>query len=152
MKATALIVVTLVAVSSLAVGCKSTDDEPVTGNDDLTSSTSPNAKIIACTGPAVDAKLTLDRTDKRGSLTITRKPSADRHDPPNVTVTMDKVAGSQVPGWVYFETPDDGVTTEVYLNMHEDDFARGSGSVAATLQWAENGEQFDVGATCAFTR
>jgi hypothetical protein len=110
-----------------------------------------NTKVIACTGPAVDAKLTLDQAqNQRGTLTITRKPSADRHDPPSATVSMIKVAGSQVPGYVYFEGSKG--EQDYYVNMNEADFKRGTGSVTLHLNWAEGGQEFGVGTTCAFAR
>jgi hypothetical protein len=111
-----------------------------------------NVKVIACTGPAVNAKITLDQAqNKRGTLTITRKPGAGgRSDPPNATVSIIKVAGSEVPGYVYFEGSKG--EQDYYVNMHQDDYERGSGPIVVNLQWAENGEQFGVGTTCAFTR
>jgi hypothetical protein len=111
-----------------------------------------NAKVINCTGPAVNAKITLDQAQgKRGTLTITRKAAAGgRSDPPNATVSIIKVAGSEVPGYVYFEGSKG--EQDYYVNMNQDDFERGTGPIKLHLQWAEGGEQFDVGATCAFTR
>ncbi len=111
-----------------------------------------NVKTINCTGPAVDAKITLDQAQgQRGTLTITRKAGAgDRNDPPNATVSIIKVAGSEVPGYVYFEGSKG--EQDYYVNMNKDEFERGSGSVTVHLQWAEGGEQFDVGTTCAFAR
>lgn len=110
-----------------------------------------NAKTIACTGPAVNATITLDKAQNaRGTLTITRKPGAsDRSVPPNATVSIIKVAGSEVPGYVYFEGSKG--EQDYYVNMHQDDYERGSGPIVVNLQWAENGEQFGVGTTCAFT-
>ena len=112
-----------------------------------------NAKVIACTGPSVNAKITLDQAQgKRGTLTLTRKAAAgDRSDPPNATVSiLLQVAGSQVPGYVYFEGSKG--EQDYYVNMSQDDFERGTGPIKLHLQWAEGGEQFDVGTTCAFTR
>jgi hypothetical protein len=111
-----------------------------------------NAKVIACTGPAVDATLTLDQAqNQRGTLTIKRKAAAGgRSDPPDATVSMIKVAGSEVPGYVYFEGSKG--EQDYYVNMNQGDFERGSGHVALNLQWAQGGEQFGVGTTCAFTR
>jgi hypothetical protein len=110
-----------------------------------------NAKVIACTGPAVDATLTLDQAqNQRGTLTITRKAGADRHDPPSATVSMIEVAGSEVPGYVYFEGSKG--EQDYYVNMNQGDFERGSGHVALNLQWAEGGQQFGVATSCAFTR
>ena len=111
-----------------------------------------NAKVISCTGPAVNAKIALDQAQgKRGTLTITRKASAGgRSDPPNATVSIIKVAGSEVPGYVYFEGSKGA--QDYYVNMNQDDFERGTGPIKLHLQWAEGGEQFDVGTTCTFTR
>ena len=110
-----------------------------------------NTKTIACTGPAADAKLTLDSAqNRRGTLTITRKSTADRHDPPTVTVPVTKTAGSEVPGYTYFEGSKGG--QDFYVNMSTSDFERGSGSVTLHLMWAEGGQEWSVGETCAFSR
>jgi hypothetical protein len=108
-----------------------------------------NAKVIACTGPAVNVKQTLDQAqNQRGTLTITRKASADRHDPPAATVPMIKVAGSEVPGYVYFEGSKG--EQDYYVNMSKTDFERGTGSVTMHMNWAEGGQERGVGTTCAF--
>ena len=108
-----------------------------------------NRKVIACTGNAVDSKLTLDQAqNRRGTLEITRKPSADRHDPPTVTVAMTKNEDPEVPGYVYFEGHHG--EQDFYANMKQNDFERGSGSLQVNLRWAEGGEEWSIGATCAF--
>jgi hypothetical protein len=108
-----------------------------------------NRKVIACTGNAVDTKLTLDQAQgRRGTLVLVRKASADRHDPPSVTVTMTMNQSPEVPEYVYFEgTHGD---QDYYVNMKKDDFERGHGPVEANLRWAEGGQEFDIGGSCAF--
>jgi hypothetical protein len=108
-----------------------------------------NVKVIACTGNTVDAKITLDQAqNRRGTLQITRKASADRHDPPSVTTALTKNEGSGVPNYVYFEGSNG--EQDYYVNMIRADFERGSGPVTLHLQWAEGGQQWGVGLTCAF--
>lgn len=108
-----------------------------------------NGKTIACTGPGVDAKITLDKAqNRRGTLTIERKPSADRHDPPDVTVNITQTEGGGVPDYVYFEGSSG--EQDYYVNMKKKDFERGSGSVELHLKWAEGGQEFDTGATCKY--
>ena len=110
-----------------------------------------STKTIACTGNSVDAKLTLDSAqNRRGTLSITRKSAADRHDPPTVTVPVTKTAGSEVPGYTYFEGSKGG--QDFYVNMITSDFERGSGAVTLHLTWAEGGQEWSVGVTCAFAR
>ncbi len=108
-----------------------------------------NTKVIKCTGPSVDAKLTLDAAqNQRGTLSITRKSTADRHDPPTVTVPVTKTAGSEVPGYTYFEGSKG--EQDFYVNLITRDFERGSGPVTLHLMWAEGGEEWSVGVTCSF--
>lgn len=110
-----------------------------------------NRKVIACTGNTANAKLTLDQAqNRRGTLEITRKAAADRHDPPSVSVTITENVGSQVPHYVYFEGQHG--EQDYYVNMNEDDFKRGSGNVTLNLQWAQGGQQWSVGVSCAFAR
>lgn len=110
-----------------------------------------SSKVIACTGASVNAKLTLDQAqNRRGTLTITRKALATHHDPPSASVPMTRTEGGGVPGYVYFE----GMKGEqdYYVNMNEADFERGSGTVALSLNWAQNGEEIGVSLRCAFAR
>jgi hypothetical protein len=108
-----------------------------------------NRKVIACTGNAVDAKLTLDQAQgRRGTLVLVRKASAGHGDPPSVTVTMTMNESPEVPEYVYFEGTHGG--QDYYVNMKKDDFERGHGSVEANLRWAEGGQEFDIGGRCAF--
>lgn len=108
-----------------------------------------NSKVIACTGNAVDTKLTLDRAqNRRGTLEITRKPSAGRDDPPTVTVAMTQDGDPEVPGYVYFEGHRG--EQDYYANMKQNDLERGSGSLQVNLRWAQGGEEWSIGATCAF--
>jgi hypothetical protein len=105
--------------------------------------------VIACTGNAVDLKLTLDQAqNRRGTLVIVRKPSADSHDPPNITVAMTKNEAAEVPEYVYFEGSHGG--QDFYVNMIKTDDQRGHGSVELNMRWAEGGQEWSVGATCAF--
>ena len=39
---------------------------------------------------------------------------------------------------------------EFYVNMLMADFERGRGSVPLNLHWAQNGQEFDTGVSCAF--
>jgi hypothetical protein len=108
-----------------------------------------NNKVIACTGNAVDLRLTLDQAqNRRGTLVIVRKPSADRHDPPSITVAMTKNEEVEVPEYVYFEGSHGD--QDFYVNMIKSDFERGNGSVELNMHWAEGGQEWSVGATCAF--
>ena len=108
-----------------------------------------STKVIACTGNAIDAKLTLDQAqNRRGTLAIVRKASADRHDPPSVTVAMTKNENAEVPEYVYFEGSHGG--QDFYVNMIKTDFERAHGSVELNMHWAEGGQEWSVGATCAF--
>lgn len=108
-----------------------------------------NAKKIKCTGPQVDALITLDEAqNRRGTLELTRKAGADRHDPPSVEVAITQVRGSEVPGYLYYEGSSG--EQDYYVDMIETDFDRGRGNVMAHLHWAEGGQEFDIGGTCAF--
>ena len=110
-----------------------------------------NSKVIACTGNTVNATLTLDQAqNRRGTLAITRKSAAGRDDPPSATLPVTQTEGGGVPGYVYFEGSKG--EQDYYFNMHEDDLQRGSGSVAANLTWAQGGEEWSVGVSCAFAR
>jgi hypothetical protein len=108
-----------------------------------------STKVIACTGPTVDAKLTLDRAqNRRGSLVITRRADADPHDPPSVTVNVTKNEDGAVPEYVYFEGSSG--EQDYYVNMKKPDFERGSGNVELNLRWAEGGQEWSVGVSCRF--
>ncbi len=108
-----------------------------------------DAKSISCTGPTVNAVITIDQAQgRRGSLKLTRKASADRHDPPSVTVPVTQTEGGGVPEYIYFEGSKG--EQDYYVNMIKKDFERGSGEVKLFLRWAEGGQEFSIGATCAF--
>ena len=108
-----------------------------------------NVKIIACTGPTVDAKITLDRAqNRRGTLVITRKGEGERHDPPSATVNVTKNERGAVPEYVYFEGSSG--EQDYYVNMKKNDFERGTGPVELHLRWAEGGQEWDVGVTCRY--
>ncbi|MBS2019230.1 MAG: hypothetical protein JST00_40580 [Deltaproteobacteria bacterium] len=106
-------------------------------------------KTIACRGATVDALITLDEAqNRRGTLKLSRKSGADRHDPPSASVAITQTRGSEVPGYLYFEGSSG--EQDYYVNMIKADFERGSGAVTAHLTWAEGGQQFGIGGTCAF--
>ncbi len=108
-----------------------------------------NSKSIRCTGPRIDAVVTIDQAQgRRGTLTLTRKPGADRRDPPSVTVPITQTARGGVAEYIYFEGTKG--EQEYYVNMIKKDFERGSGDVKLFLRWAEDGQEFGIGATCAF--
>lgn len=108
-----------------------------------------NQKVIVCTGNAVDTRLTLDQAqNRRGTLQLTRKPSAGHGDPPSsVTVTVTQTEPED-PAYVYFEGTHG--EQDYYANIKQDDFERGHGSVEMNLRWAQGGEEWSIGATCAF--
>lgn len=113
--------------------------------------TPANRKVIACTGNAVDAKLTIDQAqNRRGTLQITRKPAADRHDPPSVTVTVTENTDEGLPERVFFRGQSG--QQEYFVNMMRTDFERGSGNVPLNMNWAQDGQEFGVGVSCAFVR
>lgn len=108
-----------------------------------------NSKVIECKGAQVDALITLDQAqNRRGTLKLTRKAGADRHDPPSASVAITQVRGSEVPSYIYFEGSSG--EQDYYVNIIKADFERGRGSVTAHLQWAEGGQQWSIGGTCAF--
>ena len=108
-----------------------------------------DAKSISCTGPTVNAVITIDQAQgRRGSLKLTRKAGADRHDPPSVTVPVTQTAGGGVAEYIYFEGSKG--EQDYYVNMIKKDFERGSGEVKLFLRWAEGGQELSIGATCAF--
>lgn len=108
-----------------------------------------NTKTVTCTGSTVDAVITLDQAqNRRGTLQLTRKAGADRHDPPSVTAPLTRTAGSEVPGYVYFEGSKG--EQDYYVTFKEAEFGRSSGPVWVHLVWAEGGQEFDVGATCKY--
>jgi hypothetical protein len=108
-----------------------------------------NTKVIACTGQTVDAKLTLDQAqNRRGTLVITRKAAAGRHDPPSATVPMTKNENPQVRDRVYFEGSKG--EQDYYVNLKKVDFERRAGNVPLNLRWAEGGQEWSLGVTCAF--
>jgi hypothetical protein len=110
-----------------------------------------NGKVIACSGNAVDAKLTLDQAqNRRGTFAIVRKASADDHDPPTVTVSVMPDQFSNAPDRLYFEGHHG--EQDFYVNMLEDDFARGTGAIPLNMRWAQNGQEWSIGGTCAFSR
>lgn len=108
-----------------------------------------NSKVIECKGAQVDALITLDQAqNRRGTLKLTRKAGADRHDPPSASVPITQVRGSEVPSYIYFEGSNG--EQDYYVNIIKADFERGRGAVTAHLQWAEGGQQWSIGGTCAF--
>lgn len=108
-----------------------------------------STKVIACTGPTVDAKITLDRAqNRRGTLVVMRKADADRHDPPSATVNVTKNERGAVPEYVYFEGSSGA--QDYYVNMKKKDFERGSGPVELNFRWAEGGQEWDVGVSCRY--
>lgn len=109
-----------------------------------------NVKTIGCTGPTVNATLTLDQAqNRRGTLKITRKAGAsDRDDPPSVTVPVTEDTGGGSPDYVYF-TGQRG-EQDFYVNIVKTDFNRGTGAAKLFLRWAQYGEEHSVGVTCAF--
>lgn len=108
-----------------------------------------DSKTIECTGNQVDATITLDQAQgRRGTLKLKRKAGADDNDPPSASVSITKVAGSEVPGYVYFEGSSG--EQDYYVNMIERDLNRGSGNVEAHLMWAQGGEEWSIGGTCKF--
>jgi hypothetical protein len=110
-----------------------------------------NRKVIACTGPAADAKLTLDQAqNRRGTLEIVRKAAAGSHDPPSVTVQVTTDEFESSPDYVYFMGRHG--QQDYYVNMKKNDFERGSGSVELNLRWAQDGQEWSVGTSCAFAR
>jgi hypothetical protein len=108
-----------------------------------------NQKVIVCTGNGVDTRLTLDQAqNRRGTLQLTRKPSAGHGDPPaSVTVTV-TLTEPEDPAYVYFEGTHG--EQDYYANIKQDDFDRGHGSVEMNLRWAQGGQEWSIGATCAF--
>jgi len=108
-----------------------------------------NGKTITCTGPAVNAVVTIDQAQgRRGTLKLTRKAAADDHDPPSATVAITQTEGGGVPGYIYFEGSKG--EQDYYVNIIKKDFERGSGAVEMHLMWAEGGQEFSIGSTCAF--
>jgi len=106
-----------------------------------------NAKTISCTGNAVDAKITLDQAqNRRGTLKITRKADADRHDPPSATVAITQTEGGGVPDYLYWEGSSG--EQDYYVNMKKAELAKTSGAISVNLRWAEGGQEFDIGGTC----
>jgi hypothetical protein len=106
-----------------------------------------STKVITCTGGTVDAKLTLDRAqNRRGTLSITRKEPADRHDPPTSTVNMTKNEDGPTREYVYFEGSNG--EQDFYVNVKKPDFERGTGAVTLNLRWAEGGQEWSVGVSC----
>ena len=53
-----------------------------------------------------------------------------------------------MPSYIYFEGSSG--EQDYYVNIIKADFERGRGSVTAHLQWAEGGQQWSIGGTCAF--
>jgi hypothetical protein len=108
-----------------------------------------DGKSITCTGPTVNAAITIDQAQgRRGTLKLTRKAGADRHDPPSVSVPITQTEGGGVPEYIYFEGSKG--EQDFYVNMIKKDFERGSGDVKLFLRWAEGGQEFSIGANCAF--
>ena len=54
----------------------------------------------------------------------------------------------EVPEYVYFEGSHGG--QDFYVNMIKTDYERGHGSVELNMHWAEGGQEWSVGARCAF--
>lgn len=110
-----------------------------------------NRKVIACAGNAVNAKLTLDQAqNRRGTLEIVRTAAAGRHDPPTDTlaVTTDEFESS--PDYLYFFGRQG--QQDYYVNIKKNDFERGSGNVTLNMRWAQDGQEWDIGGSCAFAR
>ena len=108
-----------------------------------------NVKTIACTGNAVNATITIDQAQgRRGTLKITRKAGADDHDPPSATLPITKTEGGGVENYIYFEGSKG--EQDYYVNAIKSEFERGRGAVTVHLMWAQGGQEWSIGATCAF--
>jgi hypothetical protein len=108
-----------------------------------------NPKTIACAGPTVNAKLTLDQAqNRRGTLKITRKAGATDRDPPGATVPMTEDTGGGSPDYVYFAGQKG--EQDYYVNIKKADFARARGAAEVNLRWAQDGQELRIAATCAF--
>lgn len=108
-------------------------------------------KTLDCTGPNVNAKLTLDRAqNRRGTLEIRRRAAADDSDPQggkmNVSIVPDEVSRD----WIRFEgTRDD---QDFYLGIKKVDFDRATGTAQTNFMWAQYGQQWGLNVTCTFAR
>ena len=38
------------------------------------------------------------------------------------------------------------------MNIKKNDFERGSGNVTLNMRWAQDGQEWDIGGSCAFAR
>lgn len=112
------------------------------------------AKTISCTGNIASAKFVVDGADSRAAtfdLIGEPESSSSRHPVPTATVSMTLVPVREtgVPDWVRYEGSRGG--KDFSFGIKKDGFDRGTGTVQVSANWAEDGQQFDIGLIrCSF--
>jgi hypothetical protein len=108
-------------------------------------------KTLNCTGPTIEAKLTLDRAqNRRGTLQIKRKSGATDRDPRAATMGSSIRLDDYPRDWLSYESSNDG--QDFYFGIPKAELERGTGPAQVNLQWAEFGQQFGIAVDCTFER
>ncbi len=108
-------------------------------------------KTLQCTGPRVDARLTLDKSEnRRGTLKITRKAGATDDDPKSATIGVSITLDEATRDWVHYEGTNG--EQDFFFGIVKADLDRATGAAKVNLSWAEFGQEFRVNVDCSFVR